>query len=140
MLFETLYGSIVMASDDDLMDRYQVGGGGQGSYDENVPNIVKRFVRMLDEKGYQQAVEVCPYDGREGGFQFANEAIDVYEEFIVDVPDADESPEGWSKAAELVGLMPPVSRLHADMDEDHAREMEEEYERDAQLYSGDESQ
>jgi len=64
-------------------------GGGVPEQD-----AVSKFQQWLRENKYEDAVEVCPYDGREGGYQGAVDAWDVVHEYIGECEE-EPSPDDY---------------------------------------------
>jgi len=73
-----------MQNTDTLMSRYGV----EPPAETLVPEIVVQFLQWLSDNHWTTAVEICPWNGREGGFFGAHSAVDVVDEFIsTDNPD-----------------------------------------------------
>lgn len=76
-----------MQSNEVLLSRYGVEFPGGTP----VPAIVLQFLQWLSDNRWTTAVEICPWDGREGGFFGAHEAVEVVDEFIsTDNPGYDD--------------------------------------------------
>ncbi len=76
-----------MQNTDMLMSRYGV----EMPAGTPVPAVVSQFLQWLSDNHWTTAVEICPWDGREGGFFGAHAALDVVDEFIsTDKPGYDD--------------------------------------------------
>lgn len=41
-------------------------------HDDDLPPVCREFEAWLRAEGFELAIDVCPYDGQEGGFQFTD--------------------------------------------------------------------
>ena len=78
---------------------------GDGDDAKTIGEPEARFERWLSREKYQLAVDVCPYNSREGGYQMAKDAIDVLDEYLADHPREERYADQLAKRAADIGLI-----------------------------------
>src|SRR5258707_4035532 len=66
---------------------------GDGEEGKTLTPAQAGFEKWLREQGYEAAVEVCPYDGQEGGYQGTVDAADLIFDFLGE-HESDDGFEG----------------------------------------------